>query len=127
MQYVEWDGAWTTTSISNATIADGNFLETGAISLNQKVSGQVGIKLTFGATVLRDVIVYVLRDVNGSWETPENAFNFSVTGAASETHNVAKPFSALEYSTYKIRVVNNVGSDITGVTVSTLSSVIESA
>lgn len=124
--YTQWDNSWSTTSIAASSITNGNASTTAAINNDTKSGTEIAISVTYGGSPTNGVNVYVLRDVNGSFEDPSNdrPFGFQMPYVASGTCKRTFSVMADRVSNFKICVVNNTGDTVTA-TVTYKQSVIE--
>lgn len=123
-QYYSW-GAWQSTSIDAASIANGNSLTTGSISANLTFGSQVSLALTFSATYNAPCRLEVINEGDGIDEADQNLSNFAVNGAASSPGNLIRSLPGFDYPNYKLRVVNPSGGTVTGVTVKVRHPVVD--
>lgn len=110
-----WETAWTTTSISASAITDGSSSSTAAISNDLKSESEVSVTILYGSTATEGVMVYVLRDVDGTnYEaTTDGPWGFMMPYTVSTTHRRAFTVSGDRISSYKIHLVNNTGASVT--------------
>lgn len=113
MAAYDWDASWTVTSIEADTITDTNSLTTAAISNDGKLMTEVSVEIIYPVSTTEGVVVYVLRDSEGTDEAVIDApFSFVMPHTASTTHQ--KVFSVPpSYSSFKIHLVNDSGQTIT--------------
>lgn len=125
--YTQWDNSWTTTSIASTSItSSGGTATTSAISNDTKSGTEVAITCVMG-TGDSGVSVYVLREVDGNYETTnDRPFGFMMPYNGSTTQRRAFVVVSDRCSNFKIKLVNNDSSAAT-CTVSYKQSTIEVA
>ena len=126
-QYYNW-GVWATTTISGATLGDGAQLQTAALSLNNTIAARISVEFTYGATKNNDLVGRILGEIDAAvYETPENAFSFSIAGDASETHRRLIEIPVSKYVNPIIEIDNPTGSSVTGLTVRVSTAVLDNS
>lgn len=114
-----WDTSWTTTSISAATITNGSSSTTAAISNDNKIATEISVTVTYGGTASKGLEVYVLGDVDGTnYEAvADGPWGIEMKKSTSTTYRARFMVSALDYSSFKVHLVNGTGASVTAVTV----------
>lgn len=108
-------------ALSAQAIATGAQAAGTAVSNDGKLDTEVSIEVQYGATYAADVVLYLLRDVDGTnYEGQETAQGYAVPGAASTTRRrtVTVPASVGRFKPF---VDNPSGASVT-VTVRTRQS-----
>lgn len=113
MSAYDWDDAWSITSIEADTIANGATLTTAAISNDGKLMTEISVDIIYHASSTKGVVVYALRDSDGTDEAvADTPFSFVMPFAAGATKQ--KVFSIPpSYSKFKIHLTNDGGQTIT--------------
>lgn len=110
----DWDDAWTSSSINATAIANASTATTATISNDGKLGTLVGVTVAYGATVNEGVKVYVLMDVNGTFESvADNPYGFELPGTVSTTHRRSFVVPAEYGDDFQVHITNDSGAQVT--------------
>lgn len=121
-----WDSSWTSTSINSNTVSNTGSIATGTIDNSGHSATEVAVSVTYPSSgTTAGIDVYVLRDVNGTYEAVgDSPFGFVMDFAVSTTFNRTFTVMSDRVSKFKIEILNNSGASAT-VTVSYKQAVIQ--
>lgn len=107
--------SWTATSIAASSIADAGNASTAAIDNDGKTATEVSVKIVYGGTATVGVMVYLLRDTDGTNYEDENSggFQFEMPKVVSGTRLRVFTVDAMLISRFKIKLINNSGASVT--------------
>lgn len=127
-----WPSAWSVDSVLNAaSVAGGalssnsNTIANAVASPNEVLDTECGLAITYGGTITGGgVIVYICRDVNGTFENPatDNPYSFTMAVVASSTVRRAFTVSGQDMSRFQIVVANPATNSTVTVTLATHQS-----
>ena len=115
-----WDASWTTTSINNSTITDGNTATTAAIDNDLKAVTEISVEVTYDNTTATEGLkVYILRDIDGTdfEAVADNPTGFQLAVSVSGTHRKTFPIPGDRISKFKVHVTNDSGASVTSTSV----------
>ncbi len=124
-QFIDWNAAWTATSIASSAVSNGGSATTGAISLDGAIACDISIECAYGGTATEGLKVYILRDIDGAnFESiDDNPYGFSLAYAASVTRRKGFSVPAQGLSAFKVLLVNDAGASVTATVRYKLSTV----
>lgn len=111
----DWDTSWTATSIASSAVADTASDTTAAISLDGVSGVEVSVTIAYGGTFDEGVMVYVLRDIDGTnYEAvADGPWQFEMPGSTSTTYRRQFHVPAITGSSIKVHLVNDSGASVT--------------
>lgn len=123
--YTNWDNSWTATSIAASSITNTGTATTAAISNDGKSATEIAVTVAYGTTANQGVDVYILRDVNGTYEAvADRPFGFQMAYGVSTTFHRTITVMADRVSQFKVFVFNQTGATVTA-TVNFKQAVVE--
>lgn len=112
--YTNWADTWTATSIAASSITNTGTATTAAISNDGKSGTEIGVTIAYGSTADAGVDVYVLREVDGNYETVnDRPYGFQMPYAISTTKYRTFTVMADRVSKFKIYIENQTGATVT--------------
>jgi hypothetical protein len=123
---VNWDTAWTTSSINGSAVSNAGSANTAAIDNDGKWATEVSVQVAYGATASQGLRVFVDRDIDGTnYETGgSKPWGFEMPKAVSTTFYRTFTVQASEVSKFRVRVTNDSGASVT-VTVRTRQATLD--
>jgi len=112
---INWDAAYAATSINASAVANAAVATTAAITNDGKIATEISVTVVYGATATAGLIVYLLRDVDGTnYEAvADKPWGFEMERAVSATYRRVFAVSAGEMDNFKVHVTNNSGASVT--------------
>lgn len=109
----DWTLTWTAETDAQA-IADAADHTSGAISNDTKLATEVAITIAYGATATEGVKVYLLREVDASYEAEgDDPWGFEMPSSVSTTHRRTFTVPASTAARFKILITNDSGASVT--------------
>lgn len=110
----DWSDTWTATTVDAETVTNGSTGTTGTIANDNTLGTMVGVTIAYGATVNEGVKVYVLWDVNGTFESvADEPWGFEMPSSTSTTHRRSFVVPADAGDDFQIHLTNDSGADVT--------------